>query len=183
MGLISSVNLQSLKKDLILTIVTVNDVAANSIQSKSVADQIIKLGRRAIVISCDVSDSIAVDAMLCEIVKEFKRLDVCCANAGVARVGSLLNSTPEERKLIFDINLHGVMNTSIAAAKQMKLQGTGKHKISLNGSQLKSATQGGRIIPTVSIVAIRPFPMLSTYSASKWAVKGFVQVRHAIGRF
>lgn len=35
---------------------------------------------------------------------------------------------------------------------------------------------GGRILGAASIVSFDTFPMLGTYSASKWLVKGFTQV-------
>lgn len=34
---------------------------------------------------------------------------------------------------------------------------------------------GGRIINAASIVAFKPFAVLTPYSASKWAVRGFTQ--------
>jgi NADP-dependent 3-hydroxy acid dehydrogenase YdfG len=74
---------------------------------------------------------------------DFGKLNVVCANAGIAKVGSLLDSTASDRKAIFDVNTHGVFNTAIAAARQIIKQGS-----------------GGRIISTASIAALRPFPMV-----------------------
>lgn len=38
-----------------------------------------------------------------------------------------------------------------------------------------SQGSGGKILGAASIVAFKPFPLLSHYSASKWAVRGFTQ--------
>jgi meso-butanediol dehydrogenase/(S,S)-butanediol dehydrogenase/diacetyl reductase len=110
----------------------------------------------------DVTDDVAVQAMIASVVSEpgFGQLNVLCANAGIAKVGSLVDSSAAERARMFDVNVHGVMNTCVAAAKQMIIQGT-----------------GGRIIPTASIVALRPFPMvcrlvIRDVSTADWAGSG-----------
>lgn len=63
--------------------------------------------------------------MIAEVVKSLGSLDCLVANAGIAAVGSLLDSTEEGRKVMFDVNVHGVMNCEIAAARQMVKQGEG----------------------------------------------------------
>lgn len=80
------------------------------------------------------------------------------ANAGIAQVKPLLELTSEDVHRMFDINFHGVFNCYQAAAKQMIKQGT-----------------GGKLIGAASIVAFKPFALLSHYSASKWAVRGLTQ--------
>jgi len=40
---------------------------------------------------------------------------------------------------------------------------------------VKEGTTGYKIIGCASIVAFKPFPLLSHYSASKWAVRGLTQ--------
>jgi NAD(P)-dependent dehydrogenase (short-subunit alcohol dehydrogenase family) len=54
--------------------------------------------------------------------------------------------------------VYGVYNCYSTAAKQMISQG-----------------HGGKILGAASIVAFKPFPLLSHYSASKWAVRGLTQ--------
>ena len=56
---------------------------------------------------------------------------------------------------MFEVNVFGVYNCYTAAARQMISQGN-----------------GGKLIGCASIVAFKPFPLLSHYSASKWAVRG-----------
>ena len=64
---------------------------------------------------------------------------------------------------MFQINVFGVHNCYSLAAKQMIKQGN------------CTTEQPGKIIGAASIVAFKPFPMLSHYSASKWAVRGLTQ--------
>lgn len=54
--------------------------------------------------------------------------------------------------------MYGVFNCYKAAAEQMISQGS-----------------GGKLLGAASIVAFKPFPLLSHYSASKWAVRGMTQ--------
>jgi NAD(P)-dependent dehydrogenase (short-subunit alcohol dehydrogenase family) len=54
--------------------------------------------------------------------------------------------------------VYGVYNCYSTAAKQMISQGS-----------------GGKLLGAASIVAFKPFPLLSHYSASKWAVRGLTQ--------
>jgi NAD(P)-dependent dehydrogenase (short-subunit alcohol dehydrogenase family) len=61
---------------------------------------------------------------------------------------------------MFRINVFGVHNCHSTAAKQLVKQGT---------CTLESP---GKLLAAASIVAFKPFPLLSHYSASKYAVRG-----------
>ncbi|RYO69438.1 hypothetical protein AA0113_g4090 [Alternaria arborescens] len=80
------------------------------------------------------------------------------ANAGIAQVKALLDLTEQDLKRMFEVNVYGVYNCYATAAKQMIEQGS-----------------GGKILGAASIVAFKPFALLSHYSASKWAVRGLTQ--------
>ena len=64
---------------------------------------------------------------------------------------------------MFSINVFGVQNCYATAAKQMIKQGNCK------------PDAPGKMIAAASIVAFKPFALLSHYSASKWAVRGLTQ--------
>ncbi|KAI5476354.1 acetoin dehydrogenase-like protein [Pseudohyphozyma bogoriensis] len=144
--------------------VAINDIAANQAGIDAAVKQIEALGRRSVGVVADVSSSDETDAMVAKVVAALGKLDTAVANAGIAEVkvtldaSPILETTEADRKRMLDVNIHGVFNTYISAAKQMVKQG-----------------HGGRILGAASIVAFNTFPMLSTYSASKWAVKGFTQ--------
>lgn len=89
--------------------------------------------------------------------------DVRIANAGIAQVKGLLDLTEQEFERMFAVNVFGVQNCYAEAAKQLISQGN------------CTPEQPGKIIGAASIVAFKPFPLLSHYSASKWAVRGLTQ--------
>lgn len=82
------------------------------------------------------------------------------ANAGIAQVKSLLDLTPADFERMFRINVFGVHNCHSTAAKQLISQGN------------CTLEQPGKLLAAASIVAFKPFPLLSHYSASKYAVRG-----------
>ena len=138
--------------------VAVTDVQVNKGQLDDVSAQIKKQGRRSIAIVGDVSDEKAVNETVDQTVKELGRLDVFVANAGIAQVKPLLEVTLQDWDRMMAVNLRGVFLSYKAAARQMIKQG-----------------HGGKIIGAASIVAYRPFGLLSHYSASKWGVRGLTQ--------
>ncbi|KAL8724140.1 MAG: hypothetical protein Q9166_008113 [cf. Caloplaca sp. 2 TL-2023] len=85
-------------------------------------------------------------------------LNVMVANAGIAQVKEVLDLAEEDVERMFNVNFFGVFNCYQIAAKQFIKQGT-----------------PGKILGAASIVAFRPFALLSHYSASKWAVRGLTQ--------
>src|SRR4030065_2597919 len=67
------------------------DVAINystsAIEAEKVAQEIHELGRRSFVIKADVSEKTAVEKMINEVVKQFRKIDILVNNAGMAIVG------------------------------------------------------------------------------------------------
>jgi NAD(P)-dependent dehydrogenase (short-subunit alcohol dehydrogenase family) len=138
--------------------VCINDISANRAQIESVVAQIKALGRHAVGHIADVSKGAEVETMIATVVEKLGPLNLMVANAGIAQVKPLLETTEEDVRRIFDVNVMGVFNCYNAAAKQMIKQGS-----------------GGKILGCASIVAFKPFALLSPYSASKFAVRGFTQ--------
>lgn len=135
---------------------------ANEILTDPNTQQTVKeiqsLGRKSIGVVADVSSLNEVETLIEKSVSALGPLNVMIANAGIAQVKPLLELTSEDVHRMFDINFHGVFNCYQAAAKHMIKQGT-----------------GGKLIGAASIVAFKPFALLSHYSASKWAVRGLTQ--------
>jgi NAD(P)-dependent dehydrogenase (short-subunit alcohol dehydrogenase family) len=138
--------------------VAVNDVAHEEEASRRVAE-IEALGRRAVFIRADVSDAAECERLVAETVRRLGRLDVFCANAGVAHWQELAAVTPEAFREIVGVNLHGCFFGCRAAAAQMRRQG-----------------DGGRIVVTSSVNAVMPFARLGIYGATKHAVAHLVGV-------
>ena len=137
--------------------VAVADLPGMSEELSEVAAGIEKTGRRALAVHADVTSKEQTDALVEEVAGRFGKVDVYVANAGIAKVTSLLDTGLDEFEQIMAVNLRGVFLSYQAAARQMITQG------------------GGKIIGAASIVAYRPFALLGTYSASKWGVRGLTQ--------
>ncbi|MEU6605770.1 acetoin reductase [Streptomyces shenzhenensis] len=138
--------------------VAVADLPAMREELDQVVAAIEKQGRRALAVDTDVTSKEQTDALVRDVAGHFGQVDVFVANAGIARVTSLLDTGLEEFEQIMAVNLRGVFLSYQAAARQMIAQGT-----------------GGKIIGAASIVAYRPFALLGPYSASKWGVRGLTQ--------
>lgn len=138
--------------------VAVADLPAMRDELDQVVAAVEKQGRRALAVDTDVTSKEQTDALVREAAGHFGHVDVFVANAGIARVTSLLDTEVEEFEQVMAVNLRGVFLSYQAAARQMIAQGT-----------------GGKIIGAASIVAYRPFALLGPYSASKWGVRGLTQ--------
>ncbi|UPL04371.1 hypothetical protein LCI18_015305 [Fusarium solani-melongenae] len=138
--------------------VCINDIQANKDGIDEVVSEIQKLGRRAYGHAADVSELAQVEEMVAASVRELGPLTTMVANAGIAQVKPILDVTTDDLRRMFDINVFGTFNCYSVAAKQMIKQGS-----------------PGKLIGAASIAAMKSFPMLSHYSASKFAVRGFTQ--------
>ncbi len=78
------------------------------------------LGRRALALQLDATDSAAVDRAVDAVAAEFGRIDILVANAGglVGRVG-LAAMTDEHWHNVLDVNLSSAMYTARAVARHM----------------------------------------------------------------
>ncbi|KAI9647345.1 hypothetical protein NHQ30_003730 [Ciborinia camelliae] len=124
----------------------------------STVKEIQSMGRASYGHVADVSKLAEVEGLIEASVQNLGDLNVMIANAGIAQVKSLLSLSEEDVRRMFEVNVFGIFNCYSAAAKRMIKQGG-----------------GGKIIGAASIVAFKPFAMLSHYSASKFAVRGFTQ--------
>lgn len=101
----------------------------------------------------DVSDATSCQEAVDRIVAEHGRIDVLCNNAGIASVGDVVASTPEDWQQVFAVNVFGVANMSRAVLPVMRLQ------------------SAGAIVNTCSIVASVGLVQRAVYGASKGAVR------------
>ena len=92
---------------------------------EEVADEISKMGVKALAYQADVSKREEVDNTFSETVKEFGRLDICVNNAGVSFQMPLEEMPEDEWDNIIDTNMKGVFLCSQAAARIMISQRSG----------------------------------------------------------
>jgi 3-oxoacyl-[acyl-carrier protein] reductase len=79
-----------------------------------------------IAIACDVTDRAQVEAMVERTVKEFGRLDILVACAGITRDNLLFKMTDEDWDSVIDTHLKGAFLSARAAQKHMVEQKYGK---------------------------------------------------------
>jgi len=135
------------------------DVAVNYASSEAAARDTAaeaeKLGVKALLVKCDVSDEAGVRAMLAKVGEVFGHLDVLVNNAGTTaswKPKDLDSLSLDDWDRVFAVNVRGLFQVTRAALPLLK-KGT------------KPC-----IVNTASIVGLRPGPQPLPYAASKAAV-------------
>ncbi|ADJ29378.1 acetoin reductase [Nitrosococcus watsonii] len=133
-------------------------VDLNEEKMGAVADEVRAVGRKATTFKADVSKRDEVYAAVDHAEKELGGFDIIVNNAGIATIQSIAEVTPEEVDKIFKVNIEGVL-WGIQAA----------------GAKFKEREQKGKIISASSIAGHEGIPLLSVYSATKFAVRALTQ--------
>lgn len=102
--------------------------------------------------ACDVRDGAALRAIIDSAATAAGGLDLVVSSAGVAAAGAFHLTTDEDWRWVFDINVHGVVDTCRAAITHMA-----------NG-------RGGLIINIASAASFCTGPQMSIYNTAKAAV-------------
>ena len=89
-------------------------------------NEIKKTREEVIIISCDVTKSVEVKAMVNQVQKAFGRIDILVNNAGIIRRGTIDTVTEEDWDQVIEVNLKGTFNCSKAIVETMKRQRYGK---------------------------------------------------------
>ncbi len=126
-------------------------------EGRRVAESIIDTGGQALFHKLDVSDQSNWAEMVERTVEEFGRLDILINNAGIVRMKMIEDSSLQEYLEVIRINQVGVWLGMRAALKPMKELG------------------GGCIINTSSIAGLAGYAGISSYVASKFAVRGMTK--------
>jgi NAD(P)-dependent dehydrogenase (short-subunit alcohol dehydrogenase family) len=116
--------------------------------------EIKELGAEGLAVPADVSRFDDVQRIARETVARFGRIDVWINNAAVAEWAFIEEMSPDEMRRVIDVNVLGPMFGVRVALPHLK-------------------ETSGVIINVASALADRAIPLLSTYSASKAALKSF----------
>jgi SDR family mycofactocin-dependent oxidoreductase len=116
------------------------------------------LDRRVLTRKADVRDLAQLESAVADCLSEFGRLDIVCANAGIASFAPAWELTEQVWQEMIDVNLTGVWKTVKAAIPAMIEQGS-----------------GGSIVLTSSIAGLIAFPNLAHYTAAKHGVTGLMR--------
>jgi 2-deoxy-D-gluconate 3-dehydrogenase len=151
MGRAIATTLAEAGADVALAARTVDDL-------ERVAGEVEALGRRALVVPCDVDDADAVQRLVDETVASLGRLDVMVANAGRFQVVPAAELTLDAFDSLLATNLRGTAAACLAAGRAMIARGG-----------------GGSIVTITSIQAHIGIPSTASYVASKHGVLGLTR--------
>lgn len=107
--------------------------------------------------ACDVSDAVAVGALVEEVERDFAPIDILVNNAGLTRDNLLFRIKDEDWDAVLDANLRGAFVATRAAARGMMKR------------------RWGRIINIASVVGIVGNKGQANYAASKAGLIGFTK--------
>lgn len=121
--------------------------------AKSVVDEVVKAGGRAVMVEGDVTKEADVDAIVERTVAEFGSLDVLVNNAGIEHEAPLVETPLSLWDRVIEVDLRGPWICTQRAAKQMIAQ------------------RGGRIINISSVHEDLPMPENTPYCAAKGGLR------------
>ena len=124
----------------------------NQDAADAVVEKIKNGGGEAAAFACNVADRSSVQDTFTKVTEMFGGLTVLVNNAGIAHIGNVEQTTPEDLDKVYDVNVKGVYHCLEAGVTAMK-QGS-----------------GGAIINMASIASSIGIPDRFAYSMSKGAV-------------
>lgn len=141
-------------------------VELNEETGQKAAAAIQEAGGSAVAISCDVSDSKAVDTMIEQVIADRGRLDIVVNNAGITRTNMLWNMSDEEWSAVIDTNLTSQFYVIRAAVQKWMKE------------------NGGAILNMASIAALRGSVGQVNYAAAKAGVVALTKsAARELGRY
>ena len=103
----------------------------------------------------DVTSDESVKAAVAQVLEQAGRIDLLVNNAGVGLIAGAEESSLEQAKSLFDVNLFGLIRVTKAVLPIMRRQ------------------RAGRIVNISSVMGLIPAPFMALYGASKHAVEGY----------
>jgi len=135
-------------------------------EARAVADQIEKMGRKAICVACDIAVFSEAEAAVKAAVDAFGRIDILVNNAGMNWDGVCWKMSEEQWDRVIAVNLKGYFNFTRQVAPLLKGQ------------------KYGKIINVTSINGMRGKFGQTNYSASKAGIIGYTKaVAKELGAF
>jgi NAD(P)-dependent dehydrogenase (short-subunit alcohol dehydrogenase family) len=131
------------------------DVVATGRREKLVEDiacEIMKMGRKSLAMTCDVSDRSTIEALCDRVCEEFGKVDILVNSAGITQRTPLVDVQEAEWNRILETNLTGTLRSCQVFGRRMLQQ------------------QYGRIINIASLASMVAFNEVAAYTASKAAV-------------
>lgn len=134
-------------------------LAARSLNElQETAGEVKRLGRRALVSQCDVTDRVAVKQAVADALAQFGNIDILVNNAGYACFKPFESLTADEWQRSLDVNLMGPVHFIQAVLPSM------------------IARREGRIINISSVAGLKPIAGQSAYCAAKSGLNALTKV-------
>ncbi len=106
-------------------------------------------------ITCDVTDDASVKKAVNEVLESTGRIDVLVNNAGMGLLGGAEESSIDQARALFEVNLFGVIRVTNNVLPTMRDQ------------------KSGRIINVSSVLGLIPAPFMALYASTKHALEGY----------
>jgi short-subunit dehydrogenase len=106
-------------------------------------------------LALDVTSDESVNALVAQVVDQAGHIDLLVNNAGVGLIAGAEESSLEQAKSLFEVNLFGLIRVTKAVLPIMRRQ------------------RSGRIVNISSVMGLIPAPFMALYGASKHAVEGY----------
>lgn len=119
---------------------------------EALALDLVSLPGRTLVVATDVTDRLAVEALVRKTGEEFGGVDILINNAGAGLFAPIAGGNPENMRRLFEVNFWGAINCIQAAVPYMQSQGR------------------GHIVNVASVAAKVAAPYMGMYSATKFAL-------------
>jgi len=136
--------------------VVIADIDAE--HGEQVAHAVRELGRQALFIRCDVTDSEQIRAMVEQAAQALGRIDILANNAGGSRPVAFMEQSERSWRRHIELNLISMLTATQAAAELMIKGG-----------------RGGTIINVASTEALRAAPGYAVYAACKAGMVSFTR--------
>ncbi len=120
--------------------------------------EIAALGRRAVAVTCDVTNESSCEALFTDAMSALGHIDILVNNAGINIRKPVLDLTLAEFKAVLETNLSGYFLCAKAAGRHMVAQGSGK------------------LINVSSIMGQVALPSQAAYASSKGAIEQLTKV-------
>lgn len=131
--------------------------AGNEAAAQETAQAVEAMGAKALVVRCDVSDAVQVDALVKSAVEAFGRIDILVNNAGITRDNLLMRMSEADFDAVVAANLKGAFLCMKAVSRLMLKQ------------------RYGRVVNLSSVVALRGNAGQVNYAASKAGIVGMTK--------
>ena len=132
-------------------------VSRTQSELERVAEAVRALGRRAVVVLCDVGDVAAIPAAVQRVAEAFGHIDILINCAGIQRRMTVLEATVEGWEQVINTNLRSAYFMTQAVGKRMVKQ------------------RRGKVISIASMTAYRGFHTISPYGISKAGLANFTK--------